>query len=236
MSSLSKGESTTSSQRSPTRSPPPPSPSSKSTPAARHEIPHPQSDRPAPSCRVCRGTDFQVPCLGENPADGLEQLGLFRHHRHRGADQGADRLTWPRTSSRTAGNTSWWTSSGMSPTPKVTTTSEAQARDGRVRSAHARANRFPPPRGGKASRRSPTTSTRKGLKFGIHLMRGIPASGGAQNTPIKGTTARAADIANTNSICPWNPDMYGVDMSQARRAGILRFGVRLSSPRGASTT
>lgn len=54
----------------------------------------------------------------------------------------------------------------------------------------------------------------KGLKFGIHMMRGIPRQAVAQNTAIKGTTARAADIADTNSICSWNPDMYGVDMSK----------------------
>jgi len=45
-------------------------------------------------------------------------------------------------------------------------------------------------------------------------MRGIPRQAVIQNTPIKGTRYRAADIADTNSICPWNPDMYGVDMSR----------------------
>lgn len=52
----------------------------------------------------------------------------------------------------------------------------------------------------------------KGLKFGIHLMRGIPRQAVNANTPIKGTTARAADIADKSSICSWNPDMYGVDL------------------------
>jgi hypothetical protein len=54
----------------------------------------------------------------------------------------------------------------------------------------------------------------KGLKFGIHLMRGIPRQAVEQNTPILGTPYRARDIANTNDTCPWNPDMYGVDMSK----------------------
>ncbi|MFA6812140.1 MAG: NPCBM/NEW2 domain-containing protein [Bacteroidaceae bacterium] len=54
----------------------------------------------------------------------------------------------------------------------------------------------------------------KGLKFGIHMMRGISRQAVKQNTPIKGTTARAADIADTKSICSWNPDMYGVDMTK----------------------
>ena len=54
----------------------------------------------------------------------------------------------------------------------------------------------------------------KGLKFGIHMMRGISRQAVQQNTPIKDTTYHAADIANTKSACPWNPDMYGVDMSK----------------------
>jgi hypothetical protein len=55
---------------------------------------------------------------------------------------------------------------------------------------------------------------RKGLKFGIHIMRGIPRQAVKANMPIKGTTARAADIAKTSSTCAWNPDMYGVDISK----------------------
>ncbi len=54
----------------------------------------------------------------------------------------------------------------------------------------------------------------KGLKLGIHMMRGIPRQAVEQNTPILGTTIHAADIADTNSKCAWNPDMYGVDMSK----------------------
>ena len=51
----------------------------------------------------------------------------------------------------------------------------------------------------------------RGLRFGIHIMRGIPKQAVARNLPVFGTDARAADIALTRSICPWNPDMYGVD-------------------------
>ena len=54
----------------------------------------------------------------------------------------------------------------------------------------------------------------KGLRFGIHIMRGIPRQAVQQNTRIFGTNVRARDIADTSSICPWNPDMYGVDMSK----------------------
>lgn len=51
-----------------------------------------------------------------------------------------------------------------------------------------------------------------GLKFGIHLMRGIPRLAVEKNLPVLGTAYRARDIADTSSTCPWNPDMYGVDM------------------------
>jgi hypothetical protein len=53
-----------------------------------------------------------------------------------------------------------------------------------------------------------------GLKFGVHLMRGIPRLAVERNLPILGGKWKARDIANTESICPWNPDMYGVDMSK----------------------
>ncbi len=53
-----------------------------------------------------------------------------------------------------------------------------------------------------------------GLKFGIHTMRGIPRQAVRLNTPILGSTAHAADIADTGSTCAWNGDMYGVDMSK----------------------
>ena len=49
-----------------------------------------------------------------------------------------------------------------------------------------------------------------GLKFGIHIMRGIPRNAVGANLPIDGSTFRAADAANTGDTCPWCPDMYGV--------------------------
>ena len=49
-----------------------------------------------------------------------------------------------------------------------------------------------------------------GLKFGIHIMRGIPRVAAHDHLPVKGTTVTAADVANPSSICGWNPDMYGV--------------------------
>lgn len=54
----------------------------------------------------------------------------------------------------------------------------------------------------------------KGLKFGIHIMRGIPRQAVAKNTPVKGTPYTARDIAHPFSICCWNTDMYGVDTTK----------------------
>ena len=51
-----------------------------------------------------------------------------------------------------------------------------------------------------------------GLKFGIHIVRGIPRQAVHGRMHIKGTDKTADQIA-INSICPWNSDMYGVDMS-----------------------
>lgn len=55
-----------------------------------------------------------------------------------------------------------------------------------------------------------------GLKFGIHMMRGIPRKAYEQNLPIKGTAYKARDIADTNpkNNCTWCTYNYGVDMSK----------------------
>lgn len=50
-----------------------------------------------------------------------------------------------------------------------------------------------------------------GLKFGIHIMRGIPRQAVHANTPIKGTDVTARQIAQRFSVCSWNTDMYGVN-------------------------
>ena len=57
-----------------------------------------------------------------------------------------------------------------------------------------------------------------GLKFGFHMMRGIPRQAVAAKTPIDGASFTAADAANTNSRCGWCPDMYGVADNAAGQA------------------
>ena len=49
-----------------------------------------------------------------------------------------------------------------------------------------------------------------GLKFGIHIMRGVPRQAVAQNCKILGSDKTCRDIAHHFSVCSWNTDMYGV--------------------------
>ncbi|WP_230482120.1 glycoside hydrolase family 27 protein [Sphingomonas sp. Leaf21] len=76
-------------------------------------------------------------------------------------------------------------------------------------------NRFPSSADGSGFTKLAADVHAMGMKFGIHLMRGIPRLAVKKNLPVLGTKYRAADIADTGSICPWNPDMYGVDMTKS---------------------
>jgi alpha-galactosidase len=51
----------------------------------------------------------------------------------------------------------------------------------------------------------------KGLKFGIHIMRGVPWNAAEENKPIKGTSFTAADIADKENRCEWAKMMYGIN-------------------------
>jgi alpha-galactosidase len=53
----------------------------------------------------------------------------------------------------------------------------------------------------------------KGLKFGIHIMRGIPWNAVQEKLPVYGTEYKADDIADPDNRCEWTHVMYGIDMS-----------------------
>jgi hypothetical protein len=57
-----------------------------------------------------------------------------------------------------------------------------------------------------------------GLKFGIHIIRGIPKKAVEQNTTVAGSSFHAADVAEVSDTCPWNPDNYGVKDTAAGQA------------------
>ena len=75
-------------------------------------------------------------------------------------------------------------------------------------------NKFPSAAGGAGFKPLADYVHAKGLKFGIHIMRGIPRQAVAANTPIPGTPYRARDVADTTNGCRWNPDMWGVDVTK----------------------
>ncbi|MGC2475410.1 MAG: glycoside hydrolase family 27 protein [Candidatus Sulfotelmatobacter sp.] len=75
-------------------------------------------------------------------------------------------------------------------------------------------NRFPSSANGAGFKPLADYVHRKGLKFGIHIMRGIPRQAVEKDLPIKGTSYHAADIADKENACRWNPDMWGVDTTK----------------------
>lgn len=81
-------------------------------------------------------------------------------------------------------------------------------------------NRFPSSANGKGFVPIAEKIHSMGLKFGIHIMRGIPRQAVHRNTPILGSNKTARDIAHHFSVCSWNTDMYGVDY---RREGAQEY-------------
>jgi alpha-galactosidase len=75
-------------------------------------------------------------------------------------------------------------------------------------------NRFPSSANGRGFKPLADYVHRLGLKFGIHIMRGIPRRAVDADMPVFQSAAKASAIADTSSTCPWNTDMYGVDVSK----------------------
>ena len=59
---------------------------------------------------------------------------------------------------------------------------------------------------------------RQGLKFGIHIVRGIPKQVVNDNLPIANSSFHAADAADTTETCPWDDANYGVKDNAAGQA------------------
>ena len=58
----------------------------------------------------------------------------------------------------------------------------------------------------------------QGLKFGIHIMRGIPRQVVDANLPIAGSPYTAREAADSSSPCPWNQGNWGVKDNAAGQA------------------
>lgn len=72
-------------------------------------------------------------------------------------------------------------------------------------------NRFPSSSNGAGFKPLAEYVHRKGLKFGIHVMRGIPVIAVKKNTPVYGTEVKAGDIFSAEDQCRWLRDMYTID-------------------------
>lgn len=71
-------------------------------------------------------------------------------------------------------------------------------------------NRFPSAKDGEGFRSLAEKLHAMGLKFGIHIMRGMPREAAHRHLPIEGSRFGCHEAANPNSVCAWNPDMYGL--------------------------
>jgi len=79
-------------------------------------------------------------------------------------------------------------------------------------------NRFPSATNGAGFKPLADAVHALGLKFGIHIMRGIPRNSFNANLPIEGSNFTATEAGNTNSKCVWCPDMFGVNSNAAGQA------------------
>ena len=76
-------------------------------------------------------------------------------------------------------------------------------------------NRFPSAANGVGFKVLADYVHEKGLKFGIHIMRGLPKIAAEKKLPVKGTDGITCDmIANNDSACTWLRDNYKVDYSK----------------------
>lgn len=78
--------------------------------------------------------------------------------------------------------------------------------------------RFPSSRNGAGFKPLADYIHSLGLKFGIHIMRGIPRIAAHLHSKIKGCDITADMAADPSSVCRWNPDMYGLTNSEAGQA------------------
>lgn len=75
--------------------------------------------------------------------------------------------------------------------------------------------RFPSSAGGKGFKPIADYVHSKGLKFGIHIMRGVHRHAAYYKLPIKGTDFRCDGIADITDTCKWCNHMFGIDSSKA---------------------
>ena len=78
--------------------------------------------------------------------------------------------------------------------------------------------RFPSAANGAGFKSLADSVHAQGLKFGIHIIRGIPKEAVAKNMAIADSSFHAADAADQSDVCPWNKDNFGVKATPAGQA------------------
>jgi hypothetical protein len=79
-------------------------------------------------------------------------------------------------------------------------------------------NRFPSAANEAGFRQLAISMHSLGLKFGIHIIRGIPRQAVAKNLPIADSGFHATEAADRSDTCPWNKDNFGVKATPAGQA------------------
>lgn len=79
-------------------------------------------------------------------------------------------------------------------------------------------SRFPSAADGHGLQALAAWTHAQGLKFGIHIVRGIPKAAVDADRPIAGSTFRAREAANRTDLCPWDQGNYGVADNAAGQA------------------
>jgi alpha-galactosidase len=80
------------------------------------------------------------------------------------------------------------------------------------------ASRFPTSAGGAGFKPLADWVHAQGLKFGVHILHGIPREAVKENLPIAGSKFSAADAADTGDLCPWDEGNYGIKDNAAGQA------------------
>lgn len=75
-------------------------------------------------------------------------------------------------------------------------------------------DKFPSSANGKGLKTLADYIHSKGLKFGIHIMRGMPWQAVERNTAVKGSGSKAHDITTKADACSWFHGLVTVDMTK----------------------
>jgi len=90
-------------------------------------------------------------------------------------------------------------------------------------------NRFPSSQRGQGFKPLADYTHSLGLKFGIHIIRGIPREAVVKNLPVAGSSFHAAAAANRSDVCYWQSEVDG-QPSQKVYWNSDNYGVAANAP------